>query len=1826
MSFHRSEHLVTAFLCISGAAESCVLPFLCLHLSQLGVPPLQTGLAVAALLLLRGLGGALWWRSLRGGRRTGRRRLAAAVGALCSAAVLCALAALPPSVGCGDDGGVVVEHASSLPGLRPPADIVPAAGLGQGTDEATGSGGSSWSGLPSSPDDSRPTSDGGDGGAFHPPPVGQGSDSPWSESSGMPQHQSVGSQSSGHQRPETSETSGYQRPETSETSDHHWLETSESSEHLRPETSETSGHYQPEISETSGHYQPETSETSEHHRLETSHTNWDHEPETIETSSVNRPTNSGVTGENRPTDFGTSVDKRPSLSETNVHNRPEQSETNEQSDSSTLVQTTEASQATDSHKPHRTTSEISDQLSPSPSTAVEGPPLPSAQSGVSSSSVEGETDGSPRPERVEGSQKGTGDRKTGKEGVDEWSEGSQAHSPTVVNVPKLKPQRHHPKHDNTQKRPGGSQTVSIHAHGADGSQGKEISGPQTEDDSGIHMIPGTDHHTSNVPPAVTPSAQKPPPSGSQTPGESRPPVHLSGHQTSSVVDALSLEEDETEVRRTTRSPPPLESDENGSREDSESGQGESESDVFGEETEPVSSGDNKYHKSDEFHQSDNHLPPSPGSGRDSSELNTVTSNLSKKQGRPDKPDQLLPVAPPHSYSGDERDDHHIERQHPNQHHRHLVTDDEANNKSKDTGRQPSIDGMKSPTVGMNFPHRDDNEHHRTASQQRPTSDSSPSRDSGSSDVLKPHPSVQRPPVPPLSEESDNEAQPCVELSQIEIPWDPRKHPGGLTICDPSKPETGQRRGEGSGQPPGVDRGMLPGVETRQQTDRRQEHGSDHQRTHSVQRHRAPPAPPPPPSGNRDLSDLSPTNRDLSDLTPTNRDLSKPVPTIHNLPDLYEVNHNLPEPAPTRGQPGPPSGHDPGRSRHRAAGWRRVPMWSGDDQTPDHPHSVVSGPEPPTQPPPIVLVLRGTDSDSSGERKNYNTLDLTKDAVDLSSVILRPQDTLPLLNTAEKVQQNHNRAKTRVASESRREFEDRDGSESGLGTEDRDRGSDMARRPVLATRPHRLEKQHYESRDPNGEISSPVNPSVSGPLAVIGEKLVTADESLNSGGGYEPQSASKTESREAVLPTEADEVDRSRGQSSDVRPPVDAGSRDQTFDVRPSAKLGSRDFPRTVDPSGWSRRQLPGRMEDSSEQGSEMHTTHHETEDRGYPDSQKRVKSDIQDGDIPLTGVKDLPDSDADSRISPGGAFHYYQRRPIDRKTQHHDGRLPSRRHPNGDPRHYELQPRPADDSPTIEPTTGWSLTSALHRLEDLSPTLNRLLSGGKRRRETRQRRRETSRGRWREGDRRRRRRRYKRSLLSGLTSWKDLREDDTEKDTRQEELNNRWEVVRRVPEQMRLERNADNREEAGVPARSQFQLRARPASRYLRAESGEAKGWNYNFSKSLERQPQLPQIRSGRDLRSVPSAPTSPHPSPLDPYLLFLITLALLSLWGTAGAPHRRLVLHCWRHALDEAEHLERVERPRPAAEAAAAALLATAAGLWPLLPSCLPAGRQPLAALMALGAALTLLGGLMVPWLPMVAGKEPPPRTAAVLRTLVSSRSSLLFTIAVFVTGLLTSAEFHFLFPLTATWRPAPRALLLLAAAAALASRLPVRALYRPLMVRCGFVGSVVLSFTALSTRCLCYVCIPTGWALVAAQLLSGLTETLFWRAAHVFVDKTTHDDYHQSTLAVLEALYAVGRCCGVLLAGAAFSTVGGTATFAALATVASAAALGYYVAARFSGDAPDLTYSKLPCEDGAETTALTGVWSRDTDDLDEVTDPPPAPGADQDWLERAMRQEGLL
>ena len=51
------------------------------------------------------------------------------------------------------------------------------------------------------------------------------------------------------------------------------------------------------------------------------------------------------------------------------------------------------------------------------------------------------------------------------------------------------------------------------------------------------------------------------------------------------------------------------------------------------------------------------------------------------------------------------------------------------------------------------------------------------------------------------------------------------------------------------------------------------------------------------------------------------------------------------------------------------------------------------------------------------------------------------------------------------------------------------------------------------------------------------------------------------------------------------------------------------------------------------------------------------------------------------------------------------------------------------------------------------------------------------------------------------------------------------------------------------------------------------------------------------------------------------------------------------------------------------------------------------------------------------------------------------------------------------------------------------------------------VLSFTALSARCLCYVCVPTAWGLVAAQLLSGLTETLFWRAAHVFVDKTAHD-----------------------------------------------------------------------------------------------------------------------
>ena len=63
-----------------------------------------------------------------------------------------------------------------------------------------------------------------------------------------------------------------------------------------------------------------------------------------------------------------------------------------------------------------------------------------------------------------------------------------------------------------------------------------------------------------------------------------------------------------------------------------------------------------------------------------------------------------------------------------------------------------------------------------------------------------------------------------------------------------------------------------------------------------------------------------------------------------------------------------------------------------------------------------------------------------------------------------------------------------------------------------------------------------------------------------------------------------------------------------------------------------------------------------------------------------------------------------------------------------------------------------------------------------------------------------------------------------------------------------------------------------------------------------------------------------------------------------------------------------------------------------------------------------------------------------------------------------------------------------------------------------------------------------------------------------------------------------------------------------------------------RFSGDAPDLAYSKLPCDDRAETAALTGPWSRDADDPDEVKDTAPAAAADQDWLERAMRQEGLL
>ena len=277
MSFHRAERLVTAFLCISGAAESCVLPFLCLHLTQLGVPPLQTGLAVSALLLLRGLSGALWWRSLRAGRRTGRRRLAAAAGALVSAAVICALAALPPSIGCGAGSeGVVGTGLASVP----PLEGVPVPPHNPQTDSAASSVPPGWS----PPGEGQLTTIEGVSGGQRPPPGGGGGGGrlrPPTVSSGGGEGLPVTSDASHPHRPTSSETDEQQRPGTGETSWEH-----------RPATSETNSNHRPESSESNSNHRPETSEVSE--------TDVSHRPSTSSASSASH--DQKKTKRIRPTD------------------------------------------------------------------------------------------------------------------------------------------------------------------------------------------------------------------------------------------------------------------------------------------------------------------------------------------------------------------------------------------------------------------------------------------------------------------------------------------------------------------------------------------------------------------------------------------------------------------------------------------------------------------------------------------------------------------------------------------------------------------------------------------------------------------------------------------------------------------------------------------------------------------------------------------------------------------------------------------------------------------------------------------------------------------------------------------------------------------------------------------------------------------------------------------------------------------------------------------------------------------------------------------------------------------------------------------------------------------------------------------------------------------------------------------------------------------------------------------------------------------------------------------------------------------------------------
>ena len=166
-------------------------------------------------------------------------------------------------------------------------------------------------------------------------------------------------------------------------------------------------------------------------------------------------------------------------------------------------------------------------------------------------------------------------------------------------------------------------------------------------------------------------------------------------------------------------------------------------------------------------------------------------------------------------------------------------------------------------------------------------------------------------------------------------------------------------------------------------------------------------------------------------------------------------------------------------------------------------------------------------------------------------------------------------------------------------------------------------------------------------------------------------------------------------------------------------------------------------------------------------------------------------------------------------------------------------------------------------------------------------------------------------------------------------------------------------------------------------------------------------------------------------------------------------------------------------------------------------------------------------------------------LRALVTSRTWLLFLVAVFLGGMSMAMISNFLF-LYMDDLHAGEALMGLSLTVATLSEIPVMFFSEPLIRRWGAKGLLNLALLAYVVRLLAYSFIRLPWLVLPIQLLHGPTFSALWVGGVSYADEISPPGMGTTAQGILAgAMMGLGGTLGALAGGLLYDEVGGAAMF---------------------------------------------------------------------------------